>query len=183
MTAAVERGGDLAGDVLDGGRAGSQEARADPGQQDIAAHVVGGHDDHTATATGADPVLGQRYRLGGARAGGVDLRVGAAGADQLGELRVPHRQTAEDEAAVVLEALDLQQVAQFRDPPIHLGGRRFRAGHPCPHGFQGKDLLAPATVGHVLLDVGGEFPVPGEGRGEDDAGVVAHGLRQSPSVG
>jgi hypothetical protein len=49
------------------------------------------HDDHAAAAAGADPVLGQARRPGRRRARGVDLRVRAARADQLGELRVAHR--------------------------------------------------------------------------------------------
>ena len=62
--------------------------------------VVGGHDQHPAAAPGADPVLGERDRLRGARAGGVDLGVRPARPDQLGELRVAHREDAEEEPAV-----------------------------------------------------------------------------------
>ena len=178
----VERGRHLGHDVLGRGRAGGEEAGADPLEQDVAGDVVGGDDDHAPAPPGADPVLGQRHGLRGARARGVDLGVGPAGADQLGELRVTHRQAAEDEAAVVGERLVLQHVPQLGDPPVDLGGGRLRAGHPSAHGLQGEQLLAAAAVGHVPLDVGGELAVARERGGEDDAGVVAHGLRQAPPV-
>ena len=183
VPALVERGGDLASHVLNRRGTGSQEAGADPGQQNVAAHVVRRHDDHPAAAARANPVLGHRHGLRRTGAGGVDLGVRPPCADEFGELRMPHRQAAEDEAAVVLEPFDFQQMTQFRQAPVHLGGSRFRTRHTGPHGLQRQDLFPAATVGHVPLDVGRELPISGEGRGEDDAGVVAHGLGQAPLLG
>ena len=68
-----------------------------------------GDDDHAAAAPGADPVLGQAHRLGGARAGRVHLGVGPAGADVLGELRVAHGEDAEEEAAIEDEAVLVEE--------------------------------------------------------------------------
>ncbi len=44
-------------------------------------------------------------------------------------------------------------------------------------------MLAPGAIGSVRLDVLGEPVVAGERRREDDAGVVAQGVGQPPSVG
>ena len=65
--------------VVGGGGAGGEEADADPLASGVAGDVVGGDHDDAAAAAGADPVLGQRERLGRARAGRVDLRVRARG--------------------------------------------------------------------------------------------------------
>ena len=91
----VERRGGLLHEVVCGGSPGGQESRRQPGQQRIGAGVVGGHHDHPATAADPDPIFGERGRLSGARARGIDLRVRPACADDLGELRMAHRQAPE----------------------------------------------------------------------------------------
>ncbi len=120
MPALVERCGRLLDDVVGGGGAGGQESRREPRQQRVGAGVVGGHHDHPATATDPDPVLGERGRLRGARARGIDLRVGPARADDLGELRVAHRQAPEYEAPVEYVRVGLDVVAQLVDVPVDL---------------------------------------------------------------
>ena len=67
VPSAVEGQGGLLDLVVGGGGARGQEAGADPSQQAVAGHVVGADHDHAAAAAGADPVLGQGDRLGGAR--------------------------------------------------------------------------------------------------------------------
>jgi hypothetical protein len=121
VAAAVERGGSVLDAASVAAAPRGEEARADPGQQDVGGHVVGGHHDDPAAPAGPDPVLGDRHGLGRAGAGGVDLGVRPAGADELGELRVAHRQGAEDEPAVEGEGFDLEQVTQVGDPPVDLG--------------------------------------------------------------
>ena len=64
-------------------------------RQVVGGDVVAGDDDDAAAAPGPDPVLGQGHGLGRAGACGVDLRVGPASADDLGELGVAHRQGPE----------------------------------------------------------------------------------------
>ncbi len=107
VPAAIERQRGLLHDVVGSGGAAREKTGADPLQQVIAGHVVAGDHDHAAAAASADPVLGQRQRLGGAGARRVELGVGASSADQLGELRVAHGQHAEQEAPVELERLTL----------------------------------------------------------------------------
>ena len=55
--------------------------------------------------------------------------------------------------------------------------------HPGAHRLQGGQLFPVAAVGVVAREVVGEVVEAGEGGGEDDAGVVAHRLRQPPPVG
>ena len=117
---AVERQGRLGHVVVGGGCAGGEEAGAEPAEERVGRDVVGrDHDDATATA-GADPVLGDGDGLGGAGARRVDLRVRAAGADQVGELRVAHRQDAEKEAAVEAVRIVIDQLAEVVKPPVDL---------------------------------------------------------------
>src|SRR5581483_3231654 len=96
VTAPVEREGGLGDDLVRGGGAAGQERRPHPLEHMVGGDVVRRDNDHTAAASGTDPVVGQSDRLGGAGAGGVDLRVGTARADEFGELRVAHGQQAED---------------------------------------------------------------------------------------
>ena len=68
-------------------------------------------------------------------------------------------------------------MAQLVDAPVNLRRGRFVAGHPDTHRLQPGQLLTVAAVDVVALQVTGEVVQPGEGGGEDDAGVVAHRLR------
>src|SRR5579864_3955290 len=86
--------------LIGGCRAAGQESRAKPPNQMIGGDIVGGDDDHTATTPTLDPVLCQRHSLRGARASRVQLRVRAAGSNELGELRVSHRQGPQQESPV-----------------------------------------------------------------------------------
>ena len=146
---AVERRGRVLDHVVGRRCPGGQEAGGHPRQQVVAGGVVRGDHDDPAAPAGADPVLGQSHRLGGARARGVDLRVRPAGADDLGELRVPHRQGAEQEPAVEDEPLGVDQVAQLGDPAVDLDHGGLVAAHPRPDGLEGQQLLAAALVGEV----------------------------------
>ena len=100
---AVERNGGFFHDIVGRRRAAGQEPGAEPLDQVVGRDVVRRDDDHPAAAPGADPVLRQSDRLGGARARRIDLRVRAPCADQLGELRVPHGEHPEQETAVEVE--------------------------------------------------------------------------------
>ena len=119
-------------------------------QQLVGGDVVGGDDHHAAAAAGADPVLGERDGLGGAGAGRVDLRVRPAGADELGELRVAHRQHAEQEAAVELVGVAARSSClQVVDAPVELGERvaGSAASSSERDGLERLDLLLAAAVG------------------------------------
>lgn len=156
--------------------------RPGPGQQRVRGGVVR-RDHHDAPAPpGPDPVLGHAQRLRGARAGRVHLRVGAAGADQFGELRVPHGQGAEQEAAVEGIRLRLQLVPKFGDAPVYLGHGRILRGHPGADVLQRAEFAPAGTVFVVAVEIRSERPVTGERGREDDSGVVAHAGRQQPAV-
>ena len=140
--------GGLLDHFVGGGRAAGQEAGADPLEQMVGGDVVGRDDDHAAAAPGADPVLGQRHGLGGARAGRVDLRVRPAGADEFGELRVAHRQDAEQEAAV--EDCTAPSRARARsscDAPVDLLAQDGLAVRPRPCGRAGPRARPAARGG------------------------------------
>ena len=183
VTATVERDRGLLDRLVGRRGAGGQEACRDPRQELVAGHVVRGHHDDPPAAPGPDPVLGQRQCLGGARARRVDLGVRAPGPDDLGELRVTHGQAPEEEPSVERERLGLQQATQLGDPTVGLGAGGLVALHRAPDRFQGQELLAPPTVGVVAPEVVGERGVAREGGGEDDAGVVAQGVRKPPTLG
>ncbi len=143
VTALVERQRRILDHLIGRSRTGRQEAGADPAHQRVRSGVVGGHDQHPATAPGADPVLGQRDCLRGARAGGVDLRVRPARPDQLGQLRVAHREDPEEEPAVERVSLVLELASEVMNAPLdlieydgigavvveHPGAQRFERGH------------------------------------------------------
>ena len=130
-----------------------EEAGAEPLEQVVAGHVVGRHDDDAPAATGADPVLRQRDRLRGAGARGVHLRVRAARADQLGELRVAHGEDAEQEAAVERVGLPLERRAAVVDEAVHLGRQDVvavgRLVEPGAQPLEEVELLAPRAVGVI----------------------------------
>ncbi len=119
----VERQRRLLHDLVGGRGTRGQEPGADPPEQVIRGGVVG-RDDHDTTApAGPDPVLGQGDRLGGAGTGGIHLGVGAACPHQLGELRVAHRQDAEQEPAVEGVGVLVEEQPQVVDAPVDLGHR------------------------------------------------------------
>ena len=142
-------------------------------------------DDHAAASPGADPVLRQRNALGGGRASCVDLRVGTAGADEFGELRMSHRQDPEQEAPVEDVRLPLDCDAQLRDATVQLlpktgitiAGRAKRASLPTSPTARGeRDLRNSATLSSA------KAVTTGEGGAKNHAGIVTHGIWQSPSI-
>ena len=173
--------------VLVGGRgARREEPCAEPAQQVVARRIVGGDDDHPPAAAGADPVLGERDRLRGARARGVDLGVGAAGPDQLGELRVPHREHTEQEPAVEQVRVHLELVLHVVNATVdlrHGTAGRVGLGHAGTHGLQLVELQPAGSVLLVAAHLVGELLEPGEGAGEDDTGLVAQRVGQAPTLG
>ncbi len=182
VAAAVEGQSGLGDLILGRGRAHGQEARADPLHQMLAGHIVAADHNHAAATAAADPILGDGDGLGRAGAGGVDLRVGAARADVLGELAVAHRQDAEQEAPVKDVRLALQRVAQCGDAPVEFVQRRFIRGVGAQV-FQHRQLLHPVAVGVVAGEFVGETVAARKGAGEDDAGLVAQRFGQHPAFG
>ena len=182
VAAVVEGERGLLDDLVGGCRAGGEEAGPDPVEQRVGRDVVGRDDDDPTAAAGADPVLGERDGLCGARAGRVHLGVRAPRPDDLGELRVSHRQDPEQEPPVELEGLLVCERRRARRCghrlPPRLRGRR-RCGS---HRTEGGELLAAGPIRDVALDVGGELAEPRERRREDDAGVVAKRVRAGPTV-
>ncbi|OPZ52609.1 MAG: hypothetical protein BWY91_02247 [bacterium ADurb.BinA028] len=179
----VERRGRILDQLVGGGGAGGEEAGAHPRHELLASGVVSGDDDDPTGPPGADPVLGDRDGLGGAGTGRVDLRVRAAGADDLSELRVPHRQHPEEEPAVEVERVLVELTLELRDEGVDLGADRLAAIEVGPDAFEGEQVLAAGAVLAVVADLVDEVVVAGERRGEDDSGLVAHRVRQAPTVG
>ena len=157
---------------------------AQPFDQMVGGDVVGRDDDYAAATPGTNPVLRQRHRLGGARAGGVDLRVGTARADEFGELRMSHGQDSEQEPPVEDIRLFLDGGAQLVDAPVdllHKIGMPFassarRAGFPAWPTARGG--LVRVVARHFI----GKRIVAREGRSKNHAGVVAHRVRQPPAI-
>ena len=132
---AVERHGGFLDVLVGGGGARREEARTHPAEEVVGGDVVGGDDHDALAAARPDPVLGQRDGLRRARARRVDLGVRPPRPDQLGELRVPHRQDTEQEATVERVAVLIEGELQVVDAPVDLGQRRSRGrrlGRPWP---------------------------------------------------
>ena len=136
-----------------------------------------------SAAAGADPVLGQGDRLGRAGAGRVDLGVRPTRPDQLGELRVTHRQDAEQEAAVERVAVLLEGELQVVDAPVDLGQRGARrrrsAATLARTAVQRGELLAAGGVDPEAGQLVGEVVVAGERRGEDRPRCCRAGRREA----
>ena len=161
---AVERQCRILDHLVGGSGPGRQEAGADPAEEGLAGDVVGGHDDHAVASAGPDPVLRDGDRLGRAGAGGVHLRVGPARTDVLGELRVPHRQHAEEELAVEPVGLGLELALELVQPPLDV-----LAHHGVRRGIEPRDELAEeldALVHGLVLVIGVELGDQRVGTGE-----------------
>ena len=182
VAALVERQRGLLDVLVGGRRAGGQEARADPRQQRVGGHVVGGHDHDARAAPRADPVLGDGDGLRRARAGSVDLRVRPACPDQLGELGVAHGERAEQEPAIEVIRLRREVALELADPAVDVvaPGAGIRAPADLAQFLQASELHA---LGPERLDVRGEVAVAGVRRREDHAGVVLHRVGEAPLVG
>ncbi len=169
-----------------GGRGpAGKETGAEPFDGVVGGDVVGRDDDHAAAAAGTDPVFGQRHRLRGAGAGGIDLRVGATGADELGELGVAHGKSAEEEAAIEDVGLFLDGIAEVFGTAFDFlfeDGIAIAFRASSKQAFQQAELLAAGVVGVVARHFIGEGITSGKGRGKDHAGVFAQRVRQGPPV-
>ena len=181
VAAPVEGQRRLVHTVVGGRRAQGQEACAHPFHQVVAGHVVAAQHQHPAAAAIADPILGQGHTLGRAGAGRVDVGVGAACADVLGELAMAHAQNAEDEAAVEGVGIALHLLAQLGDAAADLLQRLHVAGVRAQV-LQHSQLHAPVLPLVVAGELLGEAVAAGEGAGKDHAGLVAQGFGQQPAV-
>ncbi len=140
--------------AVGGSRAGAEEARAHPLHQVVRGQVVGADDDHAAATAHANPVFRDAHRDGGRRAGRVDLRVGAANAEHLGELRVPHGQHLEDEAAIELVVgLLLARLVETHDLADDVVEARER-GREDHAGLVGHGQRQAPTIGQVAAGGG-----------------------------
>ncbi len=184
VAAAVEGQGGHAQFAFGGGRAASHQGGANPRQQTAAGDIVSGDDDDPAGAPGADPVLGHRDGVGGGGAGGVDVGVRAARPDVFSELGMTHRENTEDVAPVevVIEAADFS--LQFGDALLEGGLQVSLLSRD--EGRHTAQFVELAAQGLVFVEMGGLLGHPveaGEGRGEDDAGLIGQGFGQFPAVG
>ncbi len=94
-----------------------------------------------------------------------------------------HRQRAEEEAPVELVVGRLDEGGQLGDELVDLGDGRVASGQHGAQPVQREKVVAAPLVGRVALDGLSHPVVTREGRGEHDAGVVAHRLGQAPAVG
>ncbi len=144
--------------------------------------VVGGHDDRASAAARADQILGDADGLCSGGAGAVVGDIRSPGADELGELGVPHRQDLEEEAPVEPVRLRLHRLLDLRDARVHLRPRLL-VGQTLP---EVRQLFQAGASGTVLVEGfhgPGEAVVAREGRPEDDGRVVAHLLGKQPARG
>ena len=110
--------------VVGGRCARGQEAGADPAEQRVGRRRRRRRRRSTRRQRPAriqSSAIGDGLRR--ARARRVDLRVRAARADQLGELRVAHGQDAEQEPAVERVGRPARAAAEVVDAPVDLGQR------------------------------------------------------------
>ena len=167
-------------------RAGCEEAGADPFHQVVRRDVVGGYDDDALAAALADPVLGHRNRLRRACAGAIDLCIGAACTDLFSELRVAHRQDAEQEAAIEVVFGLADESLELRDAPFDFVDRAPGAialvRQPLVQALEAFQLLAMPSLGVVIIKLLAERIHSGEGRREDHAGFVTERVRQAPAI-
>ncbi len=179
VAALVERKSRLGDVFVGGGGTRGEEAGSQPAEHLVARCVVGSHHDHSTATAGPDPVLGQRDRLGGAGARRVDLGVGATGADQFGELGVPHGQDTEEEPAIEQIWVQLELAFDVVDPAVDLDEGcvvGIGLGDPVSHGTELFEFVSSCPVTFVTADFVGQLVEPGEGAGEDDARIVPKGV-------
>src|SRR5579864_6985505 len=184
VAAAVEGNGGLGNNFVRGGSSAGEEAGAHPVDQMVGGDVVGGDDDHAAATAGADPVLRQRNRLRGGRAGRVELRIWTPGPDEFGELRMPHRQGAQQETALEDVGGFVNQGAQFRDPLIQflpdLGIAV--AIELDAQALKNRELVAASLVSVVACHFVSERIQARERRCKNHPGIVAEGVGQGPAI-
>ena len=159
VAAAVEGNGGLFDHVVGGRCSTGQKTGAHPSDQIVGSDVVGCDHDHAAATPRMDPVLGQRHRLCGARAGRVDLGVGTTRADEFSELRMSHRQGTEQETTVEDIRLFLDGVAQLVDAPLNLlpqDRMAIHLGRTHAQALQHGQLLALAAVRVIARHFVGE---------------------------
>ena len=187
VTAAIERRGCILRVLVGRRGARRQEARAYPFHHVVRGHIVCGHDDDALAAATPDPVFRQCHGLSGAGARAVDLGIRPARADLLGELRVTHREDAEQEAPVEVEAGLSDQALDFSDAPVDFldGGTIAvaKVGEPLPQAFEAFELFEMAALLVVAVEFFTERIVAGECRGKDDAGVITQRIGQPPALG
>ena len=151
-----------------------QQARADPFHQVFAGHVVSGDDDHPAAAPGANPVFGDGHGVCGGRAGGVDVRVGAARADVLCELGMAHCQDAKDKPAVKAIVQAVQFILCLVDAAVDLVQHPVLALRQGPELVEHLELSVERLELLVTRDLVGHAVQAWKRRGKDDPCLVGH---------
>src|SRR5512143_3790200 len=115
-----------------------------------------------------DPVFCERYGLRSARTGRIDLRVGTTSTDQLGELRMSHRQGPEQEAPVEHIRISFDCDTQLvRTPLQFLRQNGVPVSFYCSgaEAFERRQLFAAGAVFVVSRHLVRKRVVPREGRG------------------
>src|SRR5208283_3730474 len=180
----VERNRGLFHHFVGGRRSAGQKAWAKPPDHIVGGNIVSRDNDHATAPSGTDPVFYQPYGLCGSCASCVDLRVGTAGANEFGELRMSHRQDSEQEAPVEDIGIFLDSGAQLLDATVQF---RSKAGMTISHrldaqALQYTQLVATGMVHEIARHDFDEGVVTGKSRAENHASVIAHGVRQAPTV-
>ncbi len=181
---AVERRGRVLDDIVGRGTAGGEETRTEPSHQVFRRDVVGGNDDDALAPPHPDPVMGQPEGLRTARTRAVGGCVRPACPDVLGELRVAHRQDAEQEAAVELVGIGVYVLAQRIHPLPDVPSDAVDRPFGCfIEGLELFEALALDAVPVIPLDDLGQGIVPRESGREQNPGVVPDGVGKHPPVG
>ncbi len=162
---------------LGGHRTGGQQPADQPRRQGGVGDVVGADHQHPPAAAAADPVLGHADAERGRGAGRVELDVGAAGADQLGQLGMAHGQGAEDELAI--ETVARAQLGfELLQPPAD----GLELAHLFGQGAQLVDAGLQAIAAVLAFELADQRIHARKGRGEYDAGLVGQCGRQPPAL-
>ena len=163
-------------------RSRSQKASAHPSHEVVGGDIVRRDDDYPAAPPGANPVFRQSDPLRSARAGGVDLRIRTPGTDELGKLRMSHRQNSEQEAPVEEIRLCFEGGTQLVDAPAYLFSEAICSRRPEAQLFQRGQLLTAALVRVITGRLIGERVAARESGGKNHTGIVAQSLRQPPPL-
>ncbi len=184
---AVERQGRLGDVLLGGGGAGGQEAGHRPLLHGLVGDVVGGHYYYALALAGAYPGLGDIDRLRGGGAGRAQVYAGAFCSHPLGELGIRYRYNFQQE--VLAEGIGILVgsglvAGEFLLQPGAQAGLVGLGGQLVHYLVVNLPELGGGAAGIFMVEVMGNFLQERlhhrEGRGENHAGLVAHGFGKGP---
>ena len=184
VAAPVERQRGLLDDLVGGRGARGQEARADPRQQRVGGHVVGGHDHARAGSAprGSSPRRARRACVVLAHAALICV-FGPRAPISSANWECPIESTRNRKRRSKWYGCSLEVALELGDPAVDLVARRAGVGTGA-HLASSSCSRARFTRSVQNASISAAKSVDArEGGGEDHAGVVAQRVRQPPLVG